>query len=200
MLIVSPLGSCRARGCRWPRRRRLSRATGGSFRRKCAALLTGSGSGVRFRSEQGKVLNPGGFSGFSPSSTRAAGPAATRRRQRSYALSGTAPIRWPGPEQPPAMISGDLTPHCDQLLRRTWAVVPRPVYTQVSGHGELSASDCHYPWQSASSGTQRARDCLSEDDCCTLQGMACVRSGQAAPGPWFLAGGGAEAPRLRGGS
>ena len=67
------LGSCRARGCWWPRWRRLSRATGGSFRRKCAALLTGSGSGVRFRSEQGKLLNPGGFSGFSRSSARAAG-------------------------------------------------------------------------------------------------------------------------------
>lgn len=59
---------------RWrPRWRRLSRATGGSFRRKCAALLTGSESGVRFRSEQGRVLNPRGFSGFSPSSARAAG-------------------------------------------------------------------------------------------------------------------------------
>ena len=78
------LGFCPARGCRWPRWRRLSRATGGSFRRKCAALLTGSGSGVRFRSEEGKVLNPGGLSGFSPSSARAAGPAATRRRQRSW--------------------------------------------------------------------------------------------------------------------
>jgi hypothetical protein len=41
----------------------------------------------------------------------------------------------------------------DPLLRRTWAIVPRPVNTQVSGHAELSASDCHYPWLSASSGT-----------------------------------------------
>ena len=70
------LGSCRARGCWWPRWRRLSRATGGSFRRKCAALLTGSGSGVRFRSEQGKVLSPGGFSGFNPSSASTAASAA----------------------------------------------------------------------------------------------------------------------------
>jgi hypothetical protein len=31
------------------------------FRRKCAALLTGSGSGVRFRSEQGKFLTHEGF-------------------------------------------------------------------------------------------------------------------------------------------
>jgi len=31
------------------------------------------------------------------------------------------------------------------------------------------------------------------DDCYTLQGMACVRSGQAAPGPWFLTGVSAEA-------
>jgi len=31
----------------------------------------------------------------------------------------------------------------DLLLRRTWAVVPGPVYTQVSGHAEVSASDCH---------------------------------------------------------
>ena len=46
----------------------------GSFRRKCAALLTGSGSGVRFPSEQGKVLNPRGFSGFSPSPARAGRP------------------------------------------------------------------------------------------------------------------------------
>jgi hypothetical protein len=38
--------------------------------------------------------------------------------------------------------------------------VPRPVHTQVSGHAELSVSDCHYPWLSASSGTQRARDLL----------------------------------------
>jgi hypothetical protein len=28
----------------------------------------------------------------------------------------------------------------------------------------------------------------------SLQGMACVRSGQAPPGPWFLAGVSAEAP------
>jgi hypothetical protein len=55
---------------------------------------------------------------------------------------------------PPAIRTRDL------LLRRTWAVVPRPVHTQVSGHAELSASDCHYPWLSASSGTQRARDLL----------------------------------------
>jgi hypothetical protein len=73
------LGLCCARGCWWPRWRRLSRATGGSFRRKCAALLTGSGSGVRFRSEQGKSLNPRGFSGFSPSSARAAGWLRRRR-------------------------------------------------------------------------------------------------------------------------
>ena len=38
--------------------------------------------------------------------------------------------------------------------------MPGPVYTQVSGHAEVSASDCHYPWLSASSGTQRARDLL----------------------------------------
>ena len=37
-------------------------------------------------------------------------------------------------------------------------VMPRPAYTQVSRHGEPSASDCHYPWLSALSGTQRARD------------------------------------------
>ena len=35
-------------------------------------------------------------------------------------------------------------------------VVPRPVHSQVSGHAELSASDCHYPWLSAS--RERARD------------------------------------------
>ena len=38
--------------------------------------------------------------------------------------------------------------------------MPGPVYTQVSGHAEVSASDCYYPWLSASSGTQRARDLL----------------------------------------
>jgi hypothetical protein len=58
------------------------------------------------------------------------------------------------------MISGDLTPHCDRLLRRTWATTLGPVCTQVSGHAEVSASDCQYPWLSASSGTQRARDLL----------------------------------------
>jgi hypothetical protein len=36
--------------------------------------------------------------------------------------------------------------------------MPRPAHSQVSGPAELSASDCHYPWLSASSGTQRARD------------------------------------------
>ena len=62
------------------------------------------------------------------------------------------PFLWVG--APSAIRTRDL------LLRRTWAVVPRPVYTQVSGHAEVSASDCHYPWLSASSGTQRARDLL----------------------------------------
>jgi len=32
----------------------------------------------------------------------------------------------------------------------------------------------------------------------TVQGMACAWSGQARPGPWFLTGGGAEAPTLKG--
>jgi hypothetical protein len=36
----------------------------------------------------GQSPQPRGFSGFSPSSARAAGPATTRRRQRSYALLG----------------------------------------------------------------------------------------------------------------
>ena len=76
------LGFCHARSCRWPRWKGLSRATGGSFRRKCAALLTGSGSGVRFRSEQGKSPSPRGFSGFSPSSARAAGRVRRRRAGR----------------------------------------------------------------------------------------------------------------------
>ncbi len=32
----------------------------------------------------------------------------------------------------------------------------------------------------------------------TVQGMARVRSGRLLPGPWFLTGGGAEAPTLKG--
>ncbi len=35
-----------------------------------------------------------------------------------------------------------------------------PVRTQVSGHAEVSAYDCQYPWLSTSSGTQRARGLL----------------------------------------
>ena len=91
------LGFWPARGCWWPRWKGLSRATGGSFRRKCAALLIGSGSGVRFRSEQGKSLNPRGFSGFSPSSARAAGDYDPKETAVIRSL-GAAPIRWPGLE------------------------------------------------------------------------------------------------------
>jgi hypothetical protein len=48
----------------------------------------------------------------------------------------------------------------DLLLRRTRATALGPVRTQVSGHAEVSASYCHYPWLSASSVMQRARDLL----------------------------------------
>jgi hypothetical protein len=36
--------------------------------------------------------------------------------------------------------------------------MPGPARAQVSGHAEVSASDCQYPCLSASSGTRRARD------------------------------------------
>ena len=75
----------------------------------------------------------------------------------------------PGSKQPSAMISGDLTPHYDRLLRRTWATTLGPVRTQVSGHAEVSASDCQYPWLSASSGTQRARDLLIRSKISAIQ-------------------------------
>jgi hypothetical protein len=53
-----------------------------------------------------------------------------------------------------------MRPARDPLLRRTWATTLGPVRTQVSGHAEVSVSDCQYPWLAASSGTQRARDLL----------------------------------------
>jgi bifunctional DNase/RNase len=37
----------------------------------------------------------------------------------------------------------------DLLPSRTWAVAPGPVRSQVSGHGEVSASDSHYPGPAA---------------------------------------------------
>ena len=57
----------------------------------------------------------------------------------------------------------------DPLLRRTWAPTLGPVGAQVSGHAEVSASDCQYPWLSASSGTQWARDLLTLVSCARIR-------------------------------
>ena len=70
---------------------------------------------------------------------------------------------------------------------------------QVKQCGLVSVSDRGGPRSTVRSGTQRARHRSSEDDCCTLQRMACVQSGQALPGPWLLTGGDAEAPAVKGG-
>jgi hypothetical protein len=55
------------------------------------------------------------------------------------------------------MISGDLTLHCDRLLRRTLARLRRPVDPQVSRHTGLAGSDREFPALTGRSGTQRAR-------------------------------------------
>ena len=54
----------------------------------------------------------------------------------------------------------DLTLFDDLLLRGRGRSCPDLSIRRSAGHAEVSASDRHYPWLSASSGTQRARDLL----------------------------------------
>jgi hypothetical protein len=85
----------------------------------------------------------------------------------------------------------------DPILVRSPRLPSPPASNQDAMPAVLSGIDRGDSRPTTSSGTQRARHRCSEDDCCTLQGMVCVRSGQAGPGLWFLTGVSAEAPGSR---
>jgi hypothetical protein len=92
----------------------------------------------------------------------------------------------------------------DHQLRRPVCAAGRPAFTQVSRGVELSRSDHNYPALTAESGTQRARRLRSRLAVGTplppapCRGWPASGPGRLPPGPWFLTGGGAEAPPLKG--
>jgi hypothetical protein len=109
------------------------------------------------------------------------------------------PGTWPWRCRPPAS-GGVMKLARDPLLRRSVCAAGQPACPQVSRGIGLSGSDREFPALTGRSGTSSTvpHDSWHPVAARTVQGWPASGPGRLPPGPWFLTGGGAEAPALKG--